>query len=48
MQAFLGGVQVDPVWQGRTSGLYEIERLLLGSPDGIKEIFENAAKAMNK
>lgn len=45
---FLKGREVLPAVQGAAAGCHEIERLLTQSPDRIKEIFENAAKEMNK
>ena len=44
----LQGVPVPPETQAKAAGCNEIERLLKQSPDKIKEIFENAAKEMNR
>jgi hypothetical protein len=40
VQTFLAGQPVDLVTQGRAAALHEIETLLSGRPEHVKQVFE--------
>lgn len=44
VQTFLAGQPVETLAQGRAAALHELETLLTGSPDKLKEVFETALK----
>ena len=45
---FLQGLPVNPIAQGKTAGLNEIERLLTEPAEKIIEAFTNASRKLNE